>query len=156
MNILKYKEYEGTAEIDMDRQICRGKILFINDLVTYEASTPADLAIEFKNAVDDYLETCLDLDREPQKPLKGQFNVRISPELHKQATLKSVSDNVSLNEVVKKALESYLYATHDINHHFKVSFTGIENQDLLKVSSATQQWTNLSTISKPENCHGRH
>ena len=33
MNILNYKGYEGTAEIDMESRICRGKILFINDLV---------------------------------------------------------------------------------------------------------------------------
>ncbi|KJV07178.1 type II toxin-antitoxin system HicB family antitoxin [Methylocucumis oryzae] len=119
MNILKYKEYEGTAEIDTDRQVCRGKILFINDLVTYEASTPADLQIEFQNAVDDYLETCRDLGREAQKPLKGQFNVRISPELHKQATLKSIRDNTSLNDVMKKALESFLYSSHEVNQNLK-------------------------------------
>ena len=34
MDILKYKDYEGTAELDMSRGVCRGKILFINDLVT--------------------------------------------------------------------------------------------------------------------------
>lgn len=153
MNILKYKEYEGTAEIDTDRHVCRGKILFINDLVTYEASTPLNLQKEFEEAVDDYIETCRDLDREPQKPLKGQFNIRISPELHKQATLKSLRDDVSLNEVVKKALESYLYSTHDVNHHFKLSFTSTDNQNLVKVSSAIQQWTNLSTIPASDNCH---
>lgn len=156
MNILKYKEYEGTAEIDTDRHICRGKILFINDLVTYEAPTPADLQIEFQNAVDDYLETCRDLGREAQKPLKGQFNVRISPELHKQATLKSVHDNISLNEVVKKALESFLYASHEVNHNLRVSFTGIENQEVLQVSSTTEQWTNISTIKTSETRHACH
>ena len=26
MNILKYKDYEGTAELDMTRRICRGKL----------------------------------------------------------------------------------------------------------------------------------
>jgi hypothetical protein len=39
MDILKYKDYEGTAELDMSRGVCRGKILFINDLVTYADST---------------------------------------------------------------------------------------------------------------------
>lgn len=70
MEILKYKDYEGTAEIDMIRLVCRGKVLFIDDLVTYEASTPAELQTEFEAAVDDYLETCIDLGRDPQKPLK--------------------------------------------------------------------------------------
>jgi predicted HicB family RNase H-like nuclease len=121
MNILKYKSYEGTAEIDMDRQVCRGKILFINDLVTYEAASPKELQSEFEAAVDDYLETCEELGRDAQKPLKGQFNVRIPPQLHKLASIKAVQNDISLNDVVVKALESYLNSSTNINHSVKVT-----------------------------------
>ena len=38
----------------MTRSVCRGKILFIDDLVTYEAASPATLQKEFEAAVDDY------------------------------------------------------------------------------------------------------
>ena len=41
----------------MSRQVCRGKILFISDLVTYEAQSPVELQKEFELAVDDYIET---------------------------------------------------------------------------------------------------
>ncbi len=61
MNILKYKNYEGTAERDLERSVCRGKILFIDDLVTYEAQFSAQLQAEFEAAVDDYLATCAEL-----------------------------------------------------------------------------------------------
>ncbi len=57
MDILKYKGYEGTSELDMEQKVCRGKILFINDLVTYKAESPKELHQEFESAVDDYLET---------------------------------------------------------------------------------------------------
>jgi predicted HicB family RNase H-like nuclease len=73
MGILKYKDYEGTAELDMARRVCRGKILFIDDLITYEAMSPAELQTEFEAAVDDYIDTCATLGREPQKPLRGQL-----------------------------------------------------------------------------------
>lgn len=121
MNILNYKGYEGTAEIDMDSLVCRGKILFINDLVTYQALGPQSLINEFEAAVDDYLETCEALGREPQKPLKGQFNVRISPELHKQAVVRSVCDGTSLNKVVVNALEYYLAGATEVNHNVTVN-----------------------------------
>ena len=111
MNILKYKDYEGTAELDMARGVCRGKILFINDLVTYESALPADLQKEFELAVDDYIETCSALGRESQKSLRGQFNVRIPPSLHKAATLRGLADGVSLNDVVVSALNAYLNST---------------------------------------------
>lgn len=116
MDILKYKDYEGTAELDMVRGVCRGKILFINDLVTYEAAQPSKLQKEFEAAVDDYVETCADLGREPQKSLKGQFNVRIPQELHRTSTLRALTDGVSLNDVVVRALDAYINVRVDINH----------------------------------------
>ena len=117
MDILKYKDYEGTAELDMIRGICRGKILFINDLVTYEAELPAKLQNEFEAAVDDYIETCAALDREPQKSLKGQFNVRIPQSLHKAAALRALVDSISLNDVVVRSLDAFVNAKVDINNH---------------------------------------
>ena len=108
MDILKYKDYEGTAELDMSRGVCRGKILFINDLVTYEAATPADLQTEFEAAVDDYLDTCKAVGKEPQRPFRGAFNVRVPQVLHRSAAIRAVADCVSLNEVVVRALEDYL------------------------------------------------
>lgn len=114
MDILKYKGYEGTSELDMDRCICRGKILFIDDLVTYEADSPKDLQMEFEAAVDDYIETCNELGREPKKPLKGQFNVRVLPELHKKAVLRAIQDGTSLNDVTAKALKNYVSGENSI------------------------------------------
>ena len=92
MDILKYRDYEGTAELDMARGVCRGKILFIDDLVTYEAVAPAMLQQEFEAAVDDYLETCAAVGKEPLAPFRGLFKVRVAPVLHRAATLRAVSD----------------------------------------------------------------
>lgn len=36
MNILKYKDYEGSVCIDIECGVCYGKIFFIDDLVIYE------------------------------------------------------------------------------------------------------------------------
>lgn len=138
MDILKYKDYEGTAELDMTRCVCRGKILFITDLVTYEAESPSDLQKEFEAAVDDYFETCVSLNREPQKPLRGQFNVRVSPALHKAATLRALADNVSLNDVVVRALDGFVNAQADVNHHVETNNYFI-NADELQHAIASDQ-----------------
>jgi len=108
MEILKYKGYEGTAELDMTRNVCRGKVLFIKDLVTYESATPAELQEQFHSAVDDYLDTCQQLGRSPAKPFKGLFNVRVSPELHRAAALRAAEESITLNDVVVRALDGYL------------------------------------------------
>lgn len=108
MEILKYKEFEGSAELDMKRNVCRGKILYIDDAVTYESPSIHTLQNEFEEAVDDYIETCKQIGKDPQKSCRGQFNVRVSPELHRAATRRSIADDTSLNDVVCRALESYL------------------------------------------------
>lgn len=139
MEILKYKDYEGTAELDMGRQVCRGKILFIDDLVTYEAATPAELQNEFEAAVDDYIETCNALGREPQKPLRGQFNVRIPSALHKAAAIRALADDVSLNDVVVRALDAFLNVRTDINHNVRLTLNIPEDSMKTLVSSASTQ-----------------
>lgn len=140
MDILKYKDYEGTAELDMARRVCRGKILFIDDLVTYETESPAELQREFEAAVDDYIDTCTSLGREPQKPLKGQFNVRIPPTLHKGAVLRALADGVSLNDVVVRAVDAFVNVRADINHNVRVTLDVPEWNSYMSSGLAQAKW----------------
>ncbi|WP_138677608.1 type II toxin-antitoxin system HicB family antitoxin [Candidatus Accumulibacter phosphatis] len=139
MDILKYKDYEGTAELDMSRRVCRGKILFIDDLVTYEAASPAELQTEFEAAVDDYIDTCATLGREPQKPLRGQFNVRVPPALHKAAALRALAENVSLNDVAVRALDAFVNIHSVVSHNVRVTLDIPEESLTTLVSSASTQ-----------------
>jgi len=126
---LKYKDYEGTAEIDVERDVCRGKLLFIRDLVTYESKTPAGLRTEFEAAVEDYLETCKNLNRDPQRPYNGVFQFRTSPEKHRLAAVRAMQDDVSLNEVVDRALDAYLHGTQQV-HNVTIKLTNPIGSDV--------------------------
>ena len=59
---------------------------------------------DFHRAVDEYLALCEDKGEEPEKPFKGSFNIRISPELHKCLFIEAVSRNMSLNSMVQEKL----------------------------------------------------
>ncbi len=108
MATIKYKGYEGTTELDMEEKACRGKILFINDLVTYKADCPATLQASFEAAVDDYIETCALIGKEPQKPFKGIFNVRITPELHREVATLAEDKDTTINDIVASAIKSFI------------------------------------------------
>lgn len=143
MDILKYKDYEGTAELDMTRGVCRGKVLFIDDLVTYESASPADLQKEFEAAIDDYLETCAILGKEPLRPFRGLFNVRVTPAIHRSATLRAVADGVSLNDVVVRALDTFLNVRADVNHNIRVTLESTDGSSIktfTSVASGKPQW----------------
>lgn len=135
-----YKGYEGTADMDMERQVCRGKILFIDDVVTYESDSPRELQREFEAAVEDYIETCTLVGKEPQRPLKGQFNVRITPALHRAATLRACQDHVSLNEVVVQALGAYVNTgTTEVRHSVRLIVEQSPEAHQTLVSTASAQ-----------------
>lgn len=100
-----YRGYTGSAEMSFEDNCLHGKVQLIKDLVTYEANEPEELRLEFERAVDDYLGTCEELGRNPDKPYSGSFNVRIGAELHKSAATMAQVDDVSLNEFVKRAVQ---------------------------------------------------
>ena len=138
MNILKYKEFEGTAEVDVERGVCRGKLLFIDDLITYEAESPKQLQAEFEASVDDYLETCRLVGKEPQRPFRGMFNVRVSPALHRQAALRAAREGVALNEVVVRALDTFLNAGSEVPHHMPVVAQGTRPIKTMQAPASTE------------------
>lgn len=72
MELLSHKGYNGSIETSVADDTLHGKILFINDLVTYEAQSVAQLKAEFADAVDDYLETCSAIGKKPEKTLSAR------------------------------------------------------------------------------------
>jgi predicted HicB family RNase H-like nuclease len=135
METIKYKDFVGSVEVSIKDKCIHGKILFINDLVTYEANSPDKIENEFKAAVDDYIETCKDLEIEPLKSFNGAFNVRIGPELHQKVALYAVQNDSKINPVVKKAIEEYLNKPnqgpeiHNHTHNFYIEGQLIDFED---------------------------
>lgn len=108
MDKLTYKGYVAEVHYSEEDKVLFGKIEGISDLVNFESESAKDIEEEFHKAVDDYLAYCEDVGKSPDKPYKGSFNVRITPELHKQAALYAVMRNKTLNTVVGEAIEGYL------------------------------------------------
>jgi predicted HicB family RNase H-like nuclease len=104
-NLIEYKGYISSLEYSSDDKCFFGKLEMIDDLVTFEATTVQELEINFHQAVDEYLETCKKLNREPAKVYKGVFNIRIDPKLHKSLYKNALKSGMSLNGYIQKALQ---------------------------------------------------
>lgn len=105
-NILEYKGYYTKIEYSAEDQVLYGKIEGIRDLVNFECEDLADVEQEFHTAVDDYLALCKDLGQNPEKPYKGVFNVRVSPELHRLAAIAADKKGETLNAFVADAIRA--------------------------------------------------
>jgi len=106
---IEYKGYIGSIEYSPEDRCFFGKLEMIDDLVTFEALSAEELETNFHDAVDEYLQTCKMLNREPQKVYKGVFNVRMDPELHKKVYQEALKAGMSLNAYVQHVLKNVVY-----------------------------------------------
>jgi predicted HicB family RNase H-like nuclease len=63
------------------------------------------LHVAFEEAVDDYLETCVKIGREPQKPASGKLMLRVPPEVHAVALRAAALTGKSLNQWAAKIIK---------------------------------------------------
>ena len=101
---MTYRGYSARVEYDDDDGIFVGHIAGIRDTIGFHADSVTDLRAAFHEAVDDYLESCARLGKEPQKAYSGQVMFRVSPELHRKAALAAELAGKSLNQWAEEVL----------------------------------------------------
>lgn len=104
-DLLLHEGFFGSVHFSPQDSCFFGRIEGIDDLVTFEGRSVDEIKKAFQEAVVDYKTLCISLGKPMQKSYKGSFNVRIPPELHKQAVQKSLMQGISLNQLVQKAIE---------------------------------------------------
>ena len=105
---IRDKGYYGSIEFSDEDNVFFGRIIGVNDRITYEGDSVDTLRRDFEEAVDEYLETCSQLGKEPEKTYKGTFNVRINSSLHRQLAFFSASNGKTLNSAVEEAIRRYI------------------------------------------------
>lgn len=109
-DILDYKGYVGSIDSDMEAGLLHGTVHGINDVIHYEAQTLHGLEQAFRESVDDYLAFCEASGDKPERPYSGKFQARVGSELHRRAASVAAARSISLNDLVKQALEQVVAA----------------------------------------------
>ena len=102
---MEHRGYRARVEYDDEDGLFTGRVAGIRDGVGFHADTVEGLRAAFREAVDDYLETCERLGRPPQKPYSGRLMLRVDPEVHRRAAVAAELAGVSLNQWAERALE---------------------------------------------------
>ena len=143
--LAEYRGYHAKFEYDPDDNIFVGSVIGISDSLNFHAENTAELIEIFHNSIDNYLTFCAQVGKTPDKEYSGTFNVRVSPELHKKASLKAQEEDISLNKVVENALTSYFSTDNILIDRFT---KGIEVfADSVKSLSSSISLTTASAIS---------
>lgn len=97
-NVMTYKGYFARIEYDDEDGILFGQVAGIRDGVGFHADNVEDLRIAFEQAVDDYVETCARIGKDPNRPYSGKVMFRIDPDVHARAARAAELAGKSLNE----------------------------------------------------------
>jgi len=104
-NSMTYKGYTARIEYDDGDEIFTGRLAGIRDGIGFHADTVDALRDAFHEAVEDYIETCAKIGKEPQKAFSGQVMFRVDPEVHRKAALAAELSGKSLNQWAEEVLD---------------------------------------------------
>lgn len=107
---MEYKGYHAKPAYSAEDECFVGKVLGINDSISFHGFSVAEFESAFKEAVDDYLELCEEHGKTPDKEYSGQFVLRVPPELHKELAIEAERRGDSLNAFVADVCSKYIKA----------------------------------------------
>ena len=105
MKFLEHKGYTATVEFDADDGVLVGRVIGVNDVITFHGTTVKEVVSAFRESVDDYLAACAKLGQSPDKPASGKFIVRAAPLTHRAALAMAAAAGKSLNTWVVEVIE---------------------------------------------------
>jgi predicted HicB family RNase H-like nuclease len=111
--MMEYKGYLGAVEYDAEAKLFHGDIINTRDVITFQGTTVEEIDRAFRDSIEDYLAWCKEDGTEPEKPYSGKFNLRLSPELHKEVAIRAKKLKISINSFVEKAISDEIAIMHN-------------------------------------------
>jgi predicted HicB family RNase H-like nuclease len=106
INAMSYKGYTASMAFDPDDKIIVGRVLGIDDIISFHGESVAEFEASFHTVIDDYITASKELGGAPEKPVSGKLMLRVAPEVHAAALKAAARSGTSLNKWAEKALGS--------------------------------------------------
>jgi len=103
-----YKGYHTKPQYSDKDKYFYGKILGINDTISFHGYSVDEFRAAFEEAVDDYIALCEEIGKSPGKEYSGQFVLRVPKEVHRELVISAEKKGISLNAFVTTLCENYL------------------------------------------------
>ncbi|MBN2689462.1 MAG: type II toxin-antitoxin system HicB family antitoxin [Gammaproteobacteria bacterium] len=110
--MLSHKGYIGHVEFDEEAEIFHGEVINTRDVITFQGDSIKTIKKALVDSVEDYLAFCEERGESPERPFSGRFNVRIEPELHREAYIAAKQAGISLNSLIVEAIKHETKTMH--------------------------------------------
>ena len=104
-NFMTYKGYTASMIFDPDDKIIVGRVLEIDDIISFHGESIPEFESNFLAAIEGYLAASKTLGSIPEKPASGKVMLRIAPEVHAAALKAASRSGSSLNKWAERALD---------------------------------------------------
>ena len=105
MNGMKYKGYCARIDFDSEDKIFVGRVIGINDVISFHGETVSELESAFVESIDDYLSACKKLGQKPNKTYSGNLMLRIPVDVHAAVATAAEIKGQSINQWAARVLE---------------------------------------------------
>ena len=110
MNHMNYRGYTARMDFDAEDKIIVGRVIDIDDIITFHGTSVAEFEAAFHTAVDGYIHACEQLGQAADKPASGRMMLRVNPVVHAAAVKASARSGQSLNKWAEKVLGEAAHA----------------------------------------------
>jgi predicted HicB family RNase H-like nuclease len=104
INSMSYKGYTASMVFDAEDKIIVGRVLDVDDIISFHGASVSEFESNFHVAVEGYLAASKVLGSPPEKPASGKVMLRIAPEVHAAALKAAARSGTSLNKWAEAAL----------------------------------------------------
>lgn len=109
-NCIEYKGYMAKVEFSAEDDLLVGKVVGINDSLSFHGETAKEMKEALKETIDGYLAFCKEQNRSPDKVYRGEFRYRLGPERHKMLDLLAAKHAKSSNDILNDAFDQFVAA----------------------------------------------
>ena len=104
-NSMFYKGYTASMIFDTEDKIIVGRVMDIDDIISFHGESVAEFEANFHAVVEDYVAACAELQSPPEKPASGKVMLRIAAEIHAAALKAAARSGSSLNKWAENAID---------------------------------------------------
>ena len=104
INSMSFKGYTTSMVFDPGDKIIVGRVLDIDDIISFHGESVSEFESNFHATIEDYLAASKDLGSAPERPASGKVMLRITPEVHAAALKAAARSGTSLNKWAEGAL----------------------------------------------------
>lgn len=103
-NTMSYRGYVASMTFDAEDKVIVGRVLDVEDVITFHGESVADFEANFHMVVDDYIAACESLGGVPEKPASGKLMLRVAPDVHAAALKAAARRGISLDKWAEEVL----------------------------------------------------